>query len=135
MQTAHFTECLVYLLSNLQSKIQYKKAFWYVIQCSVVNWYRRLAKMCRLRFQVILFCSYQTTRSHEREYRKLEFLRLLASSRLSIRPSAWNNSALTGRIFMFDMLRFLYNMSRNFKFTRIMDTSHEDLNTISLNSS
>jgi len=85
MQTAHFTECLVYLLSNLQSKIQYKKAFWYVIQCSVVNWYRRLAKMCRLRFQVILFCSYQTTRSHEREYRKLEFLRLLASSRLSIR--------------------------------------------------
>ena len=50
---------------------------------------------------------------------------LLASSRLSlylsvflsVRPSAWNNSATTGRIFMkFYIWLFLENITRNFNF-------------------
>jgi len=37
----------------------------------------------------------------------------LASSRLSVCPSAWNNSAPTGRIFMkFDIWEFFENLSR-----------------------
>ena len=37
------------------------------------------------------------------------------SSRLSVRPSAWNNSAAIGRIFMkFDMREVLEKLLRNF---------------------
>jgi len=51
---------------------------------------------------------------------------------LSIRPSAWNNSAPTGQIFMkIDISVFLEKLSRKLKFdknlTRIMDTLHEYL--------
>jgi hypothetical protein len=43
--------------------------------------------------------------------------RLLASSCLSVRPSAWNNSAPTGRIFMkFNIRGFFENLSRKLKF-------------------
>jgi len=35
---------------------------------------------------------------------------------LSIRPSAWNNSLLTGRIFMKCDIYFSENLSRKFKF-------------------
>jgi hypothetical protein len=50
---------------------------------------------------------------------------------LSVRPSAWNNSAPTGRIFMkFDIWVFSENLSRIFKFyqdlTRITVNLHED---------
>jgi hypothetical protein len=42
---------------------------------------------------------------------------LLASSCLHVRPSAWDNSALTGRIFMrFDVYVFLETLSKKFKF-------------------
>ena len=55
----------------------------------------------------------------------------LASSCLSVCPSVWNNSALTGRIFMkFDIWVFLSNLSRKFEFhrnlIRITGTLHED---------
>jgi len=61
--------------------------------------------------------------------------RLFASSCLSVRkyvrPSAWNNSAPTGRIFIkFDIWVFLENLSRKFNFhsnlTKITGTLHED---------
>ena len=50
---------------------------------------------------------------------------------LHVRPSAWNNSAPTGRIFMkFYIWVFFENLSRNFKFhynlTIITGTLHED---------
>jgi hypothetical protein len=53
---------------------------------------------------------------------------------MSVRPSAWNNWAPTGRIFMkFGIWVFFQNLSRKFKFhlnlTRITDTLHEDLFT------
>jgi hypothetical protein len=36
---------------------------------------------------------------------------------MSVRPSAWNNSAPTGRIFIkFDILAFFEYLSRKFKF-------------------
>ena len=42
---------------------------------------------------------------------------LLTSSSLAVRPSACNNAALTGRIFMkFDIWVFFKNLSRKFKF-------------------
>jgi hypothetical protein len=55
----------------------------------------------------------------------------LLASCLSFRLSAWNNSALTGRIFMkFDIWLFFQNLSRKFKFhsyrTRITGTLRED---------
>ena len=51
---------------------------------------------------------------------------------MSLRLSAWNNFAPTGRIFMkFVIWVFFINLSRNFKFhwnlTRIMGTLYEDL--------
>ena len=57
-----------------------------------------------------------------------------ASSCLSIRPSAWNNSVPTGRIFMKSYICALFeNLSTEFKFhynlTRITSTLHEDLRT------
>ena len=50
---------------------------------------------------------------------------------ISVRPSAWNNSAPTGRIFMkFDLCWFLETLSRKFNFhynlTRMTGTLHED---------
>jgi hypothetical protein len=50
---------------------------------------------------------------------------------MSVRPSAWKNSAPTGRIFMkFDIWECLENLSRKFKFhenrTRIKGTLRED---------
>jgi hypothetical protein len=53
------------------------------------------------------------------------------SVRLSLCPSAWNNSAFTGRIFIkFDILIFFENRSRKFKFyynlKRKMCSLHED---------
>ena len=50
----------------------------------------------------------------------------------SVCPSAWNNSAPTGRIFMkFDIWRFFENMTRKFKcqqnLSRITGTLHNDL--------
>jgi hypothetical protein len=53
------------------------------------------------------------------------------SVRITVRPSAWNNSAPTGRIFMtFDIYGFFENLSRAFTFnynrTRIKGTLHED---------
>ena len=50
---------------------------------------------------------------------------------MSARPSAWNNSTPTGRIFIkFDMLVFFENLSRKFKLlsnlTTTTGTSHED---------
>jgi len=50
---------------------------------------------------------------------------------MSVRLSAWNNSALTGRIFIkFDIWIFFENFERKFKFhsnrTRITDTLHVD---------
>ena len=61
----------------------------------------------------------------------------LASSYLSVsvRPSAWNNSAPTGRIFMkFSIWIFFENMTRTFKLhynlTRIISSLHEYLCTI-----
>jgi hypothetical protein len=55
----------------------------------------------------------------------------LAESYLSVRLSAWNNSAPTGRFFMkFDIWIFFENLLRKFKFhcnrTRIKGTLHED---------
>jgi hypothetical protein len=52
----------------------------------------------------------------------------------SVRLSAWNNSALTGRVFVkFDIWVFFEKMSGKFKFhynlTRITDTLHEGLRT------
>jgi hypothetical protein len=57
--------------------------------------------------------------------------RLLTSSCPSVCPSAWNNSAPTGRIFSkFDIWAFLENLSRKFKFrlnrTIITGTLRED---------
>ena len=54
------------------------------------------------------------------------------SVRPSVRLSTWNNSALTGRIFMkFDIWVFFENMSGKFKFhynlTRITDTLRDGL--------
>jgi hypothetical protein len=51
---------------------------------------------------------------------------------MSLRLSAWNNFAPTGRIFLkFVIWLFFVNLSRNFKFhwnlTRIMGTLYEDL--------
>jgi hypothetical protein len=48
-----------------------------------------------------------------------------------VSPSAWNNLALTGRVFMkFDIWEFFENVSRKLKFdytrTRIKGTLHED---------
>jgi hypothetical protein len=48
---------------------------------------------------------------------------------LSVCPSAWNNSAPTGWIFMkFDIWGFFENVARKFKFeknlTRLLDTLH-----------
>ena len=59
---------------------------------------------------------------------------ILASSRLSIRPSTWKNSASTRRVFVkFDISLFFWNVSRKVKFhynlTRITGTSHEFLST------
>jgi len=56
------------------------------------------------------------------------------SVRPSVRPSAWNNSALTGRIFMkFDVWVFFENLWRKFKFhynlTVVTGTLREDLCT------
>jgi len=50
---------------------------------------------------------------------------------MSVRPSAWNNSAPTGRIFIkFDIRGFFENLLRNFKFhenrKRVKGTLHED---------
>jgi hypothetical protein len=60
--------------------------------------------------------------------------RLLASSCLPVRLSAWNNSVPTGRIFMkFDIWGLHKNLSRKLNFdlnlTRITSTSHENLCT------
>ena len=61
--------------------------------------------------------------------------RLLHSSCLSVRPTAWNNSALTGRIFIrSDTLAFFFlNLLRKFKshsnLTRITGTLYEDIFT------
>jgi hypothetical protein len=54
---------------------------------------------------------------------------------LSVRPSAWNNSTPTGRIFVkFDICLFFEYLSRKFKFhynrTRITGTLREELCTI-----
>jgi len=43
---------------------------------------------------------------------------LLAPSCLSVRPSAWNNSAPTGRIFMKLMFEYFSKISRKFKFDK-----------------
>jgi hypothetical protein len=56
--------------------------------------------------------------------------RLIAPSRLSISPSAWNNSAPTGQISIkFDISVLLENLSRKLKlhynWTRIKGTLHE----------
>jgi hypothetical protein len=52
-----------------------------------------------------------------RRFRKIAKKRLLASSCLAVRLSAWYNSAPTGRIFMkFDIWLFFENMSRKFNF-------------------
>ena len=61
--------------------------------------------------------------------------RLLALSCLSVRPSAWKNSASTGRVFMtFDISLFFENLSRKFTFplnpTRIRGTLYEDQYTV-----
>ena len=53
---------------------------------------------------------------------------------LSVRPSAWNNSATTARILTkFDLSIFFENLSPRFKFhynlTRITGTLHEELRT------
>jgi hypothetical protein len=53
---------------------------------------------------------------------------------LSVRPSAWKNSAATGRIFMkIYIWIFFQNLSRKFKFrynlTRMANTLHEDICT------
>jgi hypothetical protein len=60
--------------------------------------------------------------------------RLFASSCLSVCPSAWNNSAPYGRIFMkFDSGVFVQNLSRKFGFyynLTIRGTLREDLCTI-----
>jgi len=50
---------------------------------------------------------------------------------MSVRQSAWNNSAHTGRILIkFDIWVFFEKLSRKFKFyynwSRIMGTLHED---------
>jgi len=50
---------------------------------------------------------------------------------MSVRLSAWNNSAATARIFMkFDISLFSENLLRKYKFrfnmTRMTDTLHED---------
>ena len=59
------------------------------------------------------------------------YCELLASSRVSVCPSAWNNLPPTGRIFMkFYIWGFFDSLSWKFKFyysfTRISDTVHED---------
>jgi hypothetical protein len=59
---------------------------------------------------------------------------------MSVRPTAWNDSAPTGRIFVkFDIWVFYENMSRKFKFyenlTRTTGTLHEDLCTLMIASS
>jgi len=64
--------------------------------------------------------------------RKIAKKQLLASSCLSVLSSAWNNSALTGRIFMkFDIWVFFENLSWKIKFhynlTRIPGTLHKNL--------
>jgi hypothetical protein len=62
-------------------------------------------------------------------------VRKIAKSTISfVPPSAWNNSAPTGQIFMkFDVLEFFENMSRKFKvhlnLTRITSILHEDVCT------
>jgi hypothetical protein len=53
---------------------------------------------------------------------------------MSVRPSAWNNSAPAGRIFVkFDIWVYFENLSRNFDFyqnlTRMTGTLHEDVST------
>jgi hypothetical protein len=63
--------------------------------------------------------------------------RLLDPSCLSVLPSAWNNSAPTGRILInFDIGVLLKNLPRGFKFhynmTRITRTLHADLCTVHL---
>ena len=65
--------------------------------------------------------------ARSQNYEKL----LLASSCLSVCPSAYNNSASIGRIFVkFGFNIFLKNLLRNLKFrynlTRITGTLHED---------
>ena len=60
--------------------------------------------------------------------------RLVASSCLSVRPSARNNTAPTGRIFVeFNIWAFCVNQSKKIKFhknlTRITVTLHKDLCT------
>ena len=54
---------------------------------------------------------------------------------ISVRPSAWNKSALTERIFMkFDTREFFENLSRKFKFyynlARVAGTLHNDRFTL-----
>jgi len=50
-------------------------------------------------------------------FRKIAKRLILASSCLSVRPSAWKNAAPTGRVFMkFDFCGFFENLSRKFKF-------------------
>jgi len=60
----------------------------------------------------------------------------IASSCLSVCPSAWKNSAPTGRIFVYK--DFSKNLSRKFKFNynliRITDSLHEDLGTFMITS-
>jgi hypothetical protein len=56
------------------------------------------------------------------------------SSCLSVCPSAWNNSAVIGRIFLNLYLNFFLNILEKFKFhyilTRITGTLHEDVCTV-----
>jgi len=72
-------------------------------------------------------------------FEKLE-KRILASSRPSVYPSTWNNTAPTGRIFVKSYTRvFFENLSRIFKFhwnmIRITITLHEDLYTFKISQS
>jgi hypothetical protein len=64
----------------------------------------------------------------------ISFMSICLSVCPSVRPSAWNNSARNGGIFMkFDIWVFFKNLSRKFKFlsnlTERMGTLHEDLCT------
>jgi hypothetical protein len=86
---------------------------WYQVDASImdinVNYIRFLGAFAKLRKAAISFVM-----------------------SVSVCPSAWNNSAPTGRIFMkFEISRFFENLSRKLKFhynlTRIKGTLHERL--------
>ena len=73
---------------------------------------------------LLLFCV-RSTIGHRKLAGKLLFLKALSrnwekttiSFFTSVRPSAWNNSAPTGRIFLkYDVWVFLENLSRKYKF-------------------